>query len=440
MLLFGYAMLTIEVNFTTLEWIGLIAFGSLVFLSELFSVDIYIRSTSISTSAAPLIGGTLLFGPVGALTFSFLVALGAMIKHRSPIKRIFFNTSNQTIAGILFLISLNHFGFNFIDLGYIAQFGVTILLAIVVYLITTVLIALGIDLDRGIPFRKTWSENFSWLAPYYLAMGVIAFALVLSYQMIGVTGLVVIIIPLIVLRYSQSLYIRRTTELVTNLRKTNMELAASSTEITKLNNELLQVLSYVIDMRDPFILGHSQQVVFYAVKIAQKLGLSQERIEVIRKGALIHDIGKLGIPESILGKKSRLTTEEFHIIKDHVKIGAEIISQSEALKNTVPIIYHHHEHYDGGGYPEGLKEAEIPLEARILALANSVEAMASDRPYRKGRSLVKIIAEVKRSRGTHFDPQVVDVFLEIIDEMSEPFVVNSAEYVTIKGSFAARSA
>ena len=128
-------------------------------------------------------------------------------------------------------------------------------LSLFVYLVTTTLIALGIDLERGVPFCKTWSENFSWLAPYYLAMGVIAFALVLSYQMIGITGLVVIIIPLIVLRYSQTLYIKRTTESVSHLRKTNRELEASSKEITKLNNELLQVLSYVIDMRDPLILG-----------------------------------------------------------------------------------------------------------------------------------------------------------------------------------------
>ena len=159
----------------------------------------------------------------------------------------------------------------------------------------------------------------------------------------------------------------------------------------------------------------------------------------MRKGALIHDIGKLGIPESILGKKSFLTMEEHRIIQEHVKIGAEIVSQSEALKNTVPIIYHHHEHFDGNGYPDGLKGDEIPLEARILALADSVEAMASDRPYRKGRSLEKIITEVKRSRGTHFDPQVVDVFLEIVAEMDEPFVVNSAEYVTIRGGFTASS-
>jgi len=176
---------------------------------------------------------------------------------------------------------------------------------------------------------------------------------------------------------------------VVRLRKTNLELEASSAEITKLNEELLQVLSYVIDMRDPFILGHSQQVVFYAVKIAQKLGLSKERIELIRKGALIHDIGKLGIPESILGKKSRLTSKEYQIIQEHVKIGAEIISQSETLKSTVALIYHHHERYDGSGYPDGLKGDEIPLTAQIIAISECYDALRSDRPYRKALSSVQ---------------------------------------------------
>jgi diguanylate cyclase (GGDEF)-like protein/putative nucleotidyltransferase with HDIG domain len=433
-LLFVYAIFTINNPFTAVEAIGLVSFGLMIFLAELFSVDIYFRSTAVSTSAAPLVAGILLFGPPGALIFGFLIGLGSMIKHRSPLKRMIFNTSNQAIAGLLFLILLNLTDYSFSDLGVVIQFAVTLMLSLVVYILTTFLIAIGIDIERGISYWKTWKENFSWLSPYYLAMGVVAFTLILSYQMIGIVGLVVVIVPLLVLRYSQSMYVLRTTESVAHLRKVNQELEASTTEITKLNNELLQVLSYVIDMRDPFILGHSQQVVYYAVKIAQKFGLPKERIEIIRKGALIHDIGKLAIPESILGKKTPLTTKEFEVIKEHVKIGAEIISQSEALKNTMPLVYHHHERYDGKGYPEGLKGNQIPLEARILSLADSVEAMASDRPYRRGLPLDKIIAEVKNSRGSHFDPQIVDIFLKIVDEMDEPFVVNSAEYVTIRGS------
>jgi diguanylate cyclase (GGDEF)-like protein/putative nucleotidyltransferase with HDIG domain len=432
LIIFSYAVLTIQTTFEIMDWVGLIAFGVLIFLAEFFSVDIYFRSTAISTSAAPLIGGILLFGPIGVLVFSFLIGLGAKIKHRSPAKRMIFNVSNQAIAGLIFLVGLNHAGYSFADLGVVIQFAVTLSLALVVYILTTFLIAIGIDIERGISYRKTWVENFSWLLPYYLAMGVIAFALILSYQMTGLIGLIVIIIPLIVLRYSQSMYIQRTTESVANLRKSNRELENSSTEINKLNNELLQVLSYVIDMRDPFILGHSQQVVYYAVEIAKKLDLPKKRIELIRKGALIHDIGKLGIPESILGKKSSLTRKEYGVVKEHVEIGAQIINQSEALKNTVPLVYHHHERYDGSGYPEGLKGDQIPLEARILALADSVEAMASDRPYRPALSFEKIIEEVKRCRGSHFDPQVVDIFLEIVEELDEPFVVNSAEYVTLR--------
>jgi putative nucleotidyltransferase with HDIG domain len=364
--------------------------------------------------------------------------MAAWIKHRSPLKRFVFNASNQMFTGIIFLSILSHAGYYFPELKFPGQFIVTILLSIFVYLTTTSLIALGIKLERGVPFRHTWMENFSWLGPYFIAMGVIGYALIFSYQKIGFIGLVVIIVPLLVLRYSQTLFIRRTKESVEKLNKTNQMLAATSAEVTKLNEKLLDVLSYVIDMRDPFLLGHSQQVVFYAVKIAEQLGLTPERIEIIRKGGLIHDIGKLGIPEGILGKKSQLTPEEYEIVKQHVNIGAKILQRSEALENVVPMVYHHHEHFDGSGYPEGLKGKEIPLEARILALADSIEAMASDRPYRSGATFDKILKEVEKNRGTHFDPQVVDAFFEIVKEMNEPFVVNTTEQVSSDVGFSFR--
>jgi diguanylate cyclase (GGDEF)-like protein/putative nucleotidyltransferase with HDIG domain len=430
--LFIYDMFMTPEALRSVDWVGLLLFSALVFLAELFSVDIYVRNTSVSTSAAPLIGGTLLFGPVGALVLSSLISTAAGLKHRSPVKRGVFNASNQLLAGVLFLGAMGYFGYEFIELGYFSQFIAIMLLSVVVYAVTTSLISLGIDLERGIPFRHTWAEKFSWLSPYFLALGVIAFTLVLSYQMIGFVGLLVIMIPLLVLRYSQMMFIKRTSESVEQLNKTNRKLARTTEEISKLNKDLLQVLSYVIDMRDPFILGHSQQVVFYAVKIAERLGLPPERVELIRKGALIHDIGKLGVPESILGKKTPLTNEEFERIKQHVHIGAEIVRQSEALENVVPMVYHHHEHYDGSGYPEGLKGEEIPLEVRILALADSVEAMASDRPYRKGILFEDILKEVKAKQGAHFDPKVVEAFFQIIGEMEKPFVVNSAEYVEMK--------
>ena len=232
--------------------------------------------------------------------------------------------------------------------------------------------------------------------------------------------------PLLILRYSQEQYISRTKDNVHELRKKNRALEKSLEENNLHNEELLFVLAEVIDLRDPYVLGHSKQVSQYASLIATELGLNRKQIELIRKAGLLHDIGKLGIPEHILFKPARLSGEEYELIKNHSKFGAELLSKSKSLRILVPAVHHHHERYDGLGYPDRLKDGAIPIEARILALADAIEAMASDRPYRTGMSADEILDEIRMYKGTQFDPLVVDAFIRIIHEKGQDVLQNDA--------------
>jgi putative nucleotidyltransferase with HDIG domain len=154
--------------------------------------------------------------------------------------------------------------------------------------------------------------------------------------------------------------------------------------------------------------------------------LPPARVEVVRKAGLLHDIGKLGIPEAILLKPASLTPAEYEIIKKHAVMGAEIVETCRSLGAIVPFVRHHHERYDGRGYPAGLKDHDIPLEARIISLADTIEAMASDRPYRRAIPSPAILAEIQDKAGSQFDPEIVSAFIRVVRKQGESVIVNSA--------------
>ncbi len=172
-------------------------------------------------------------------------------------------------------------------------------------------------------------------------------------------------------------------------------------------------LASAIDAKSPWTAGHSDRVTRYAVDIGSKMGFSSSEIKDIELGGLLHDIGKLGTYETILDKPGKLTDEEFELIKQHPIKGAEILTPIKQIRHVIPIVRHHHERYDGKGYPDGLKGEEIPLPARIMCVADSVDAMGADRPYRKGLSMNMIVGELKKCSGSQFDPRIVDVFLKL---------------------------
>jgi putative nucleotidyltransferase with HDIG domain len=173
-------------------------------------------------------------------------------------------------------------------------------------------------------------------------------------------------------------------------------------------------LSAAIDAKDPHTRGHSENVTKYALAIAQELGMSEIEKEVLETAALLHDIGKIGIPESTLTKQDELSAQEYELIKTHPLTGIQIIKPIEMFTPVTSIISSHHERYDGNGYARGLQGEDIPLGARILAVADAFEAMTAERPYRSALSFEKAVAELKKGAGTQFDPKVVNTFLKVL--------------------------
>jgi putative nucleotidyltransferase with HDIG domain len=180
-------------------------------------------------------------------------------------------------------------------------------------------------------------------------------------------------------------------------------------------------LASAVEIRDPYIAGHQRRVAELACAIAEEMGLSQEQIDGLRMAALVHDIGKISVPAGILSKPGRLTEPEFEIIKVHPQVGYDILKGIEFPWPVAEIVLQHHERLDGSGYPQGLKGDEILLEARILGVADVVEAMSSHRPYRPAHSIDKALEEISQNRGVLYDPEVIDACLKLFTEKGFKF-------------------
>ena len=192
---------------------------------------------------------------------------------------------------------------------------------------------------------------------------------------------------------------------------------------------VFDTLGAVVDAYDVYTYGHSAQVAVYAEALAKVLGVKRRDREILVKAALVHDLGKVGITDRIIAKPKSLTDEEFNIVKSHPLIGAEILGRMNGLDELIPLVRYHHERWDGGGYPYGLMGEDIPMGARILALADTLDAMCSDRPYRNPLSQQVVQREVDAGAGTQFDPQVVAAFHVLLDERGTTFFRNSAATV-----------
>ncbi|MDQ6710173.1 MAG: HD-GYP domain-containing protein [Candidatus Dormibacteraeota bacterium] len=182
----------------------------------------------------------------------------------------------------------------------------------------------------------------------------------------------------------------------------------------KLMTEVNMALANAIEAKDSYTRGHSERLAKLAGACAERMGLSRDEAAAVRLGAILHDVGKIGIPDRILRQAMALTEDEMAWMRRHPQIGADIIGPVEGLHHVAPLIRHHHEKFDGTGYPKGLKGEEIPLGSRIIAVADAFEAMVADRIYRPSLGLAKALDEIRGGRGTHFDPQVVDTFLDLI--------------------------
>lgn len=211
----------------------------------------------------------------------------------------------------------------------------------------------------------------------------------------------------------QTKKLKKGKDLVTNLIDIIAKLTLKNYEQF---NDMVKIVMKALNEKDPYTQGHSIRVTEYALKIGEELGLDKESMKELELASVLHDIGKLGIPDKILKKPGRLTKEEFAVMRQHSEKGEQMLAGITDLEPYKKYVRAHHERYDGFGYPDGLKAENIPLISRIIFVADTFDAMTSDRPYRKGLSIEVTIDELLKCSGTQFDPMVVETFIRVIKE------------------------
>ena len=279
------------------------------------------------------------------------------------------------------------------------------------FLLNTAIVAGAVALDQRAPLATVWREHFSVLWPTYFGGASIAGMIVYMAPVLRPdlhTMALALVLPLIVILYvTFKGAIARVHERVDHLA-----------EVNRTHLAVINALAQAIDAKDQVTHGHIRRVQQYAVRLARTLGVTSERdIQAIEAGALLHDVGKLAIPEHILNKPAKLTPAEFERMKEHAEIGAQILSSIDFPYPVVPIVRHHHERWDGAGYPQGLAGEDIPIGARILSVVDCFDALRSDRPYRARLSDDEITAILRSRSGNMYDPAVVEGFLHTLNDL-----------------------
>ena len=314
---------------------------------------------------------------------------------KPSIRQILFNVGTVGIS----ILAADHVYSN----PYLHQHGITGPIALIaasvpLFFFTTIPVAIVIGLTERKKLKEVWNECYFWSFPYYIAGALIAVVFTnitdwISWQVS------LVVLPVVYLVYrSYRIYLGRLDD-----GRQHTEQMAS------LHLRTIEALAMAIEAKDTTTHDHLQRVQVYAMEIGKELGLVNEEIEALRAASLLHDIGKLAVPEHIISKPGRLTPEEFEKMKIHPVVGAEILERVQFPYPVAPIVRSHHEKWDGTGYPDGLKGEEIPIGARILSAVDCLDAMATDRQYRRALPLDQAMSVISKESGRAFDPQVVDI-------------------------------
>lgn len=383
--------------------VGVAALITLALMSEVLSISALIGNQQATSSIAflPLFACVLLFPlPVAVLAAVLTFVPAQVLIHKRPPLRAAFNASQMTLSLIVatalyFALpgptpSVGHG-----ELLTFAGFGKFGLFATTFFFLNHVFVSVALALIGGGKFGAVFSRV---IAPngtnivYDVLVSPIAAVVALLYTHFWVPGLAIVILPLLIIRHSYAMY----------------------EKLVRSNKDLLTVLVKTIETRDPYTSGHSIRVSLLARAIAEDLDFSATVIDRIETAGLVHDIGKVdAIYASIIRKEGGLTDAERHVILTHAAKGADFLQTLTSFnKDIIEGVRHHHERFDGTGYPHGLVGENIPLAARIIQLCDSIDAMLSDRPYRKALSVEHVRSELLRCAGSQFDPKIVDIILK----------------------------
>lgn len=388
-------------NYKNIGLIDVVFFSIIIAITESFAV-VY-KNISVSTSFAVQLACFILYGPIFAIIV-YLMGLSLSVvktEHKkvsvlnTPIHVTLFNYSMYIIPTIIGSIIYEKIG-GVIPIGKFTNVGRNLIPLMVFVLVYFLLETLIISILYSILYNKNifavYINHIKLASVNILAMVPFSLLLVISYNANNYLGAVLVIFPILLTRYTIQLKVNSQNQYL----------------------ETINALMHAMEARDKYTEGHSERVSELSVNIAKELKLSEKNIEDLKIAAMLHDVGKIGIDDSVLNKNGKLTDEEFQLIRKHPEIGYNILKDINGIDSVRSIVLHHHERYDGTGYPSGLSPDQLNLDVFIIGLADSIDAMLTDRPYRKARSMDYIINELKNNRGTQFHPDVVDAYFRYL--------------------------
>lgn len=368
----------------------------LVALGEATQIDVANAKITISVSLPIAYTIAVLYGPEIAIWAASIGTLRKMdLQGKVKLRFVLFNRAMIAISMFAFCWTYSRLGGTYKVLAFPKGVLPFVLAASVYTLANAVTVTLLQSLRFKMSFVGTWRSYINWSVPNMLAMFPIAIIMILAAQQGSVYLLALFYLPLMVSKYAFDRY----------------------AELRGAYREMATALSNAIDARDSYTSGHSERVAEYAGLLAKQLRFHEDQIDILRYVGLLHDVGKVGIRDAIMKKPGTFTFEEYQEMKNHANIGAEMLEGLKFLGKGQDWVRYHHERWDGKGFPKGLTGENIPLEARILACADSFDAMTTDRPYKKKMTLSDAKEELCRCSGTQFDPKIVEAMLKVIDKM-----------------------
>jgi putative nucleotidyltransferase with HDIG domain len=421
-----YSVIQLVIEPVSNQWLILAA---LTLLTGSFSIKIPSIAARISVSDAFVFASVLLFGPAPATVIvavdCFVISLWLRDENRSPVRSLF-NLSAVALA--IWLASQGFFWLANVrpgDLNHLLPLEKHLwqlfALASSYFLLNSWLVAIALAFEKRQGVIGLWWGNFPWFSLNYFG-GVSVAALLVSYTRSVDLSAIGIIVPLLMISYLT----HRTSLGRIEDSKRHVE------QLSDLYLSTIETLAMAVDAKDQITHGHIRRVQVYALELAKLLGVRDERqLKAIEAAALLHDMGKLAIPEHILNKPGKLTGPEFEKMKLHADIGADLLSAIKFPYPVVPIVRHHHEHWNGKGYPAGIAGTDIPLGARILAVVDCFDALTSDRPYRPRLATEEAFAIILQARGSLYDPLVVDTFLTAYPQIAPSAMKAGAEATSL---------
>ena len=368
------------------------ALAGLTLVLQLFSIRVYGRG-SVSVSAIGVLAAAFVLDAGPAMAIALLAAVMQWLRSRGEVYKGVFDCAN-------FVVSAGAAALTFELIQSDGRFLAAFAAGCVYAAINNGALCLAMSLTEGIPWRTIWLERFHWARYYFVSFGPLALAAAIAYDDVGVAGLVAFALPPALMIVSVRQYLEKTTQAVEEIRQVNKRLRRA-------HRDTIAALSRSMDAKDAYTGGHIDRVAALAVELARQLGFKGEELEAIEIGALLHDIGKIGVPEQILLKRAPLDKAEWDVIKTHPLTSDYILSELDLHPIVRQCARSSHERIDGKGYPDSLAGEQIPLAARIVSVADALDALTSDRPYRPARSLIAALAEIDEHAGTQFCPQVV---------------------------------